>query len=96
MKHDDKTSLESIVRQVYNCDRGEAMCAAESDFLGSMPLAAALVTLVPLYKEHGNIEEISKFIDDYACANEEEWKDDKFVRKYIKQLKKLVDKYCLK
>lgn len=95
MKHDNKKRLETIVRRVYGCHRGEAMCVAESDFLGSIPFAAALVTLVPLYKDNGNIEEVSQFIDYYSCINEDEWKSEEIVEKYITRLNELVEKYCI-
>ena len=54
------------------------MSVASEEYLGDNPIAAALVCLAPFVKLHGEIEEITHFIEHYSCMSKE-WEDDNIV-----------------
>lgn len=96
INHDEATSLEFIVRKVYNCQRFGVMGIANADHLEAHPMDAAIVVFAPLYRNKESIEEIDSFVDEYSCIfnfpDSYEYNQET-VENYIEGLRYLVDKY---
>lgn len=96
ISHSDAISLESIVREVFDCNRGGVMGVADADYLERFPLEAAIAIFAPLYKDQKDIPEIDAFMDEYGSLFHYR-KDDvtvDTVKEYIDRLKVLVKNYC--
>lgn len=96
INHNEATSLEFIVRRVYNCERFGVMGIADADHLERNPLDAAIVIFAPLYREQREIEEIDAFMDRYSCVfnfPEDYTYNEETVANYIEGLRNLVDRY---
>lgn len=95
ISHEKAFELEHIVRRVFNAERGGVMNVAEADVLENRPMNAPIAIFSPLYlksKEYPDIEEfMDKYCDFYYCEPSEI--ESSFVDSFIRDLKKLVDKY---
>ena len=92
----EATSLELIVRRVYNCGKGGVMGIADASHLERNPLDAAIVIFAPLYKEQREIEEIDAFMNQYSSIfnfPERYTYNEETVANYIEGLRNLVGRY---
>ena len=59
--HNDAISLESVVRNVFSCDRAGMGGYIDADHFESAPFDAALIALAPLWQK-GDLHEIEDFL----------------------------------
>ena len=61
IEHGDAIELESIVRRVFSCDRGEMGGYIDTDYFESEPFDAALIALAPLW-QRSNFNQVEDFL----------------------------------
>lgn len=61
IEHGDAIELESIVRRVFSCDRGEMGGYIDADHFESEPFDAALIALAPLW-QRSNSNQVEDFL----------------------------------
>ena len=88
--HNDAISLESVVRNVFSCDRAGMGGYIDDDHFESAPFDAALIALAPLWQK-GDLHEIEDFLFkwEHILRNDEDENAD--IRSYIRELDDLVN-----
>ena len=88
--HNDAISLESVVRNVFSCDRAGMGGYIDADHFESAPSDAALIALAPLWQK-GDLHEIEDFLFkwEHILRNDEDENAD--IRSYIRELDDLVN-----
>lgn len=88
--HGDALQLETIVRHVFSCDRGEMGGYIDADHFESQPFDAALIALTPLWKK-ADFHEMEDFLFKWEHALRKGNEDGLSVKAYIEELGNLVD-----
>ena len=88
--HNDAISLESVVRNVFSCDRAGMGGYIDADHFESAPFDAALIALAPLWQK-GDLHEIEDFLFkwEHILRNDEDENAD--IRSYIRELDDIVN-----
>ena len=88
--NNDAISLESVVRNVFSCDRAGMGGYIDADHFESAPFDAALIALAPLWQK-GDLHEIEDFLFkwEHILRNDEDENAD--IRSYIRELDDLVN-----
>lgn len=90
ISHGDAISLESIVRRVYSCQRGEMGGYIDADHFESQPFDAALIALAPLWQK-ADFHEMEDFLFKWEHAFRKENEDGLRAEEYIEELDNLVE-----
>ena len=88
--HSSAIVLESIVRKVHSCERGDMSGYIDADHFGPSPFDAALIALAPLWKR-ADFHEIEDFLFKWEHLLRNECEEPVDVNSYIDELSDLVD-----
>lgn len=97
ISHSDAIELEYLVRRVYDCDRGGVSGLADADHFEHNPLDAAklIIAYIHANKLQNSETQYDEFLHDFEVYFEypEENGGTEEVKRYIKELAKLVDTF---
>ena len=89
INHGDAIVLESIVRSVFSCERGDMGGYIDADHFESEPFDAALIALAPLWKKAG-FHEMEDFLFKWEHILRKEENENIDISSYIKELDDFV------
>ena len=97
INHNDAIKLEHQVRRLYNCDRAGISGMADADYFEGNPIQAAVLVVAYVYArrlENGPYQ-YDEFLHKYETIFKypEENDFDNEVKKYVSELKEIVEQY---
>ena len=87
--HSDAIELESIVRKIFSCQRGEMGGYIDADHFESEPFDAALIALAPLWKK-GRFHELEDFLFKWEHVFRKGNEDNLDPKLFVEDLDNLV------
>ncbi len=89
INHSDAIVLESIVRNVFNCNRSGMGGYIDADHFESEPFDAALIALAPLWQK-GDFHEIEDFLFKWEHSLRKNSDENVSIENFINELDGIV------